>query len=401
VNKYFPILSDTACKLKWGWSTVYLNTGLTASCHRASFSTIPDNFDNFHTTAEKTSARETMLKGQWPTGGCEYCQGVESANGFSDRMLHNSIPGLVSDGTYPTILETYFSNTCNLACLYCNPGLSSSIDAEHIRFGDFAVGGVELLSLKQKPLTELEAKFWHWMKNNFEKLERFHFLGGEPFYQQQLDLLIDFVDQHPNPQLELNLITNLMVDQRILDKKISQLKRLIAEKKLKRLDITASIDCWGAEQEYVRYGLKLDQWLSNFLFLLDQRWIKLNINQTISALTIKTMPRLLQQLAGWRKIRPVGQYFSVTEPGPSYLRPNIFGRGVFDKDFAIVLNLMTGTSGDETTAYKYMQGIANEIETHNMNTAEVNKLFVFLNEKDRRRNTNWRTTFPWLEKYVL
>jgi organic radical activating enzyme len=401
VNKYFPILSDTACKLKWGWSTVYLNTGLTASCHRASFSTIPDNFDNFHVTAEKTRAREIMSKGQWPTGGCEYCQGVESAHGFSDRMLHNSIPGLVSDGTYPAILETYFSNTCNLSCLYCNPGLSSSIDAENIRFGDFAVGGVELISLKQKPLTELEPKFWHWMKNNFEKLERFHFLGGEPFYQRQLDLLIDFVDQHSNPQLELNLITNLMVDQRILDKKISQLKRLIAEKKLKRLDITASIDCWGAEQEYVRYGLKLDQWLSNFLFLLDQRWIKLNINQTISALTIKTMPELLQQLAVWRKIRPVGHYFSVTEPGPSYLRPNIFGRGVFDKDFASVLNSMTGTSSDEITAYKYMQGIADEIETHDMNTVEVNKLFVFLNEKDRRRNTNWRTTFPWLEKYVL
>jgi organic radical activating enzyme len=401
VNKYFPILSDTACKLKWGWSTVYLNTGLTASCHRASFSAIPDNFDNFHTTNEKTSARETMSKGQWPTGGCEYCQGVESANGFSDRMLHNSIPGLVSDGTYPAILETYFSNTCNLACLYCNPGLSSSIDAENIRFGDFAVGGVELISLKQKLLTELEPKFWHWMKNNFNKLERFHFLGGEPFYQRQLDILIDFIDQHPNPQLELNLITNLMVDQQILDKKINQLKRLISQKKLKRLDITVSIDCWGAEQEYVRYGLKLDQWLSNFLFLLDQRWIKLNINQTISALTIKTMPELLQQLAVWRKIRPVGHYFSVTEPGPSYLRPNIFGRGVFDKDFEHVLNLMTGTSSDEATAYKYMQGIANEIETHDMNTVEVKKLFVFLNEKDQRRNTNWHTTFPWLEKYVL
>ena len=33
-NKKFPIVSDTACQLKWNWSTVFLSTGETASCHR-------------------------------------------------------------------------------------------------------------------------------------------------------------------------------------------------------------------------------------------------------------------------------------------------------------------------------------------------------------------------------
>jgi hypothetical protein len=28
-------------------------------------------------------------------------------------------------------------------------------------------------------------------------------------------------------------------------------------------------------------------------------------------------------------------------------------------------------------------------------------LLHYLNEIDNRRNLNWRTTFPWLEKYVL
>jgi organic radical activating enzyme len=401
VSKYFPIISDTACKLKWGWSTVYLNTGLTASCHRASFGNIPDNFDDFHNTFEKVTARQTMLDGQWPTGGCEYCQGIEAKGGFSDRMLHNSIPGLVTDGTVPAILETYFSNTCNLACLYCNAGLSSSIESENNRFGDFNVGGVHLPTLKQKQISELEPKFWHWLTKNFSNLERFHFLGGEPFYQKQLDTLIEFIDQNPNPLLELNIVSNLMVDSTLLNNKIDQIKQLIAKKKLKRLDITASIDCWGIEQEYVRYGLDMTQWLNNFLFLLDQRWIKLNINQTISVLTIKTMPALLAQLSTWRQTRPVGHYFSVTEPGPSYLRPNIFGRGVFDKDFEHVLNLMTGNGVDDTCARQYMLSIADEIEAHEKNDEELKKLFVFLNEKDRRRKTNWRTTFPWLEKYVL
>ena len=407
MNKFFPIYSETACKLKWGWSTLYLNSGETASCHRASFSALtPQNFSNFHNTDTKIQARELMADGHWPAGGCEYCQQVEQSGGVSDRLLHNSIPGLYPLQTdtvtaSPAILEVYFNNTCNLACLYCNPGLSSSIDQEHSKFGPFVQEGVTLLPLEKKNITELEPEFWKWMNENFGTLERFHFLGGEPLYQKQLDMFLDFVEDNPNPNCEFNMVTNLMVSNAIVVNQIARIKQLVAKRKLKRLDITASIDCWGAEQEYVRYGLDLDTWLANFKYLLDQRWIKLNINQTISVLTIKTMPELMKHLNEWRKVRPVGHYFSVTEPGPSYMRPNIFGSGVFDKDFESVLNLMPNGTTDEQRAFEYMSGIAQEVETHTINKEEVNKLVIFLNEKDRRRQTNWRNTFPWLTEYVV
>lgn len=410
VKKYFPIQTETACKSKWGWSTLYLNSGKTASCHRSSFSNLTiDNIDNFHNTDVKLQARQLMLNGQWPSGGCEYCANIEKSGGFSDRQLHNSIPGLFPDNLDSThvdvsILEVYFSNICNLSCLYCNPGLSSSIDQENTKFGSFKSAGVELVPLESKHLKELEPKFWNWFEKNFHKIGRFHFLGGEPLYQKQFNQLVEFVDQNPNPNCELGVVTNLMISSDILKNKVNQIKKLMTKRKLKSFDVTVSIDCWGDEQEYVRYGLKLDTWLENFLFLLDQRWITLNINQTISALTIKTMPDLITKLQEWRKVRSIGHYFSVTEPGPSYLRPNIFGPGVFDKDFESVLNLMPNQTDNEKRSYQYMLGIANEIKTNTLNKYEINNLFIFLNEKDRRRGTNWRKTFPWLteyEQYVL
>jgi pyruvate-formate lyase-activating enzyme len=318
-------------------------------------------------------------------------------------MLHNSIPGLFSDQlgtlTDPRILEVYFNNTCNLSCLYCNPGLSSSIDQEYKKFGDFDVDGVKLESLGQKHIQDLEPAFWAWARNNFTKLERFHFLGGEPFYQKQLDTFLDFVDHNPNPNCEFNIITNLMIPPALLKIKIDRVKHILSQRKLKRFDVTVSIDCWGEQQEYVRYGLELNTWLANFKYLLDQKWIKLNINQTISVLTVKTMPELIKQLSEWRQVKPIGHYFSVTEPGPSYLRPNIFGPGVFDKDFEHVLKLMPNDTTDNQRAYQYMQGIATEIEMSTINKTEIDNLFVFLNEKDRRRSTNWRTTFPWLKDF--
>jgi organic radical activating enzyme len=406
MNKYFPIKTETACKLKWAWSTLYLNSGITASCHRASFSKLTtENFNQFHNTPAKVQARDVMLDGQWPTGGCEYCQGIEQSGGTSDRMLQNSIPGLFPEQqgsvTDPAILEVYFNNTCNLSCLYCNPGLSSSIDQEYRKFGDFSVGGVKLEALAQKHIQDLEEPFWAWTQDNFRKLERFHFLGGEPFYQKQLDKFLDFVENSPAPNCEFGVVTNLMIPLPALQSKIIKIKNILAQRKLKRFDITVSIDCWGEAQEYVRYGLDLNTWTTNFEYLLSQKWIKLNINQNISALTVKTMPELINRLNHWRQIRPVGHYFSVTEPGPSYMRPNIFGAGVFDKDFKTVLQLMPRDSEDDRRAYEYMSGIANEIEMAEINQIEIDNLIVFLNEKDRRRQTNWRTTFPWLTKYVV
>ena len=53
-NLQFPIKSASACLNKWTWSTIWLQSGTTASCHRI----IPEefdvkDFDNFHNTSEK------------------------------------------------------------------------------------------------------------------------------------------------------------------------------------------------------------------------------------------------------------------------------------------------------------------------------------------------------------
>ena len=133
-SKFFPIKTDTACQLKWNWSTLYLHQGKTASCHRTGWSQItPDTFDSFHNTPEKLQDRQYMLAGQWPANSCAYCREIEAVGGTSDRQLHLTIPNLVpreldADTTAisvtPTILEIFLNNTCNLSCLYCLPSLS-------------------------------------------------------------------------------------------------------------------------------------------------------------------------------------------------------------------------------------------------------------------------------------
>jgi len=407
-DKYFPIKTATACQLKWAWSTVFLNSGITRSCHRTAESELTsENFFDFHNTPLKLSDRKMMLEGKWPETNCSYCREIEEVGGFSDRMRQQTIPNLTPvelDGDpeaiiiSPSIVEVYFNNACNLGCLYCSASLSSTIETENREFGNFESHGIKIIPTPNH-FKDLVPLFWQWFPDGFIKVKRLHVLGGEPFYQKEFDKLLDMIEKYPNPDCELNIVTNLMVPKKRIEEFVDRFKKLLAARKLKRVDITCSIDCWGIEQEYVRWGLNLDSWEENFKLLLDNKWLYLNINQTISALTIKTMPTLLAKLANWRKDRQIGQWFSSVTPGPSYLKGEILGKEEFASTAEEILKLMPMITDEDKSAYQYIDGILKQILATEQNLEEITKLLVYLNEKDRRRNTNWRQTFPWLIKY--
>jgi hypothetical protein len=408
-KKYFPIKTATACQLKWAWSTIYLNSGVTASCHRTGMSEITaENFSTFHNTPLKLADRTSMLQGKWPEESCKYCKDIEDLGGISDRMRQLTIPNLVPpeldhDNTAinisPTIVEVFFNNTCNLGCLYCNPGLSSTIETENKKFGDFKTKGIELVN-SQNQFKNLSTYFWDWFPTGFKTIKRFQFLGGEPFFQKEFDRLLSMIEQYPNSDCEFNIVTNLMVSTEQLESYLDKFKKLLIDKKLKRIDITCSIDCWGPQQEYVRWGLDLNQWQSNFEILVTNKWIYLNINQTISALTIKTIPELLFKLQIWRQHRHIGHWFSAVSPGPSYLHPKILGEEFFE-DAEKILSLMPNITEEDKQAFAYMNGILNQIIESKQDLDEIAIMLVYLNEKDRRRKTNWRDIFPWLIKYEV
>lgn len=402
--KWFPIKTETACQLKWAWSTVRLYSGTTSSCHRVQPDSIDaDNFANFHNTPKKLRDRALMLNGEWPQGGCEYCKHIEDAGGFSDRKLHLNIPDQtpveletnpVAINVTPKILEVYFDNVCNMSCLYCWDGFSSKIQQENAKHGRFEKHGVVIDNIATRAdTTALTSSMWLWMERNHHHLARFNVLGGEPFYQKQFEQCLDFFEHHPSPNLEFNVVSNLMISSDKLRTIIDKIQNLVTSQKIKRFDLTASIDCFGAEQEYVRYGLDLEQWKTNFEFLVNQPWIVLNINQTLSGLTIKTIPEMLTYVNQVKGTRPVGHYFSTVVMTHEFMHPGIFGHGFFDKDFTEILECIP-----ESTARQYMQGIQMQINAEPRDQNKINQLGIFLDEMDRRRNTNWREVFPWLTK---
>jgi hypothetical protein len=410
--KYFPIKTATSCQLKWTWSTIRLYDGTTSSCHRVDPDTITANtFGNFHNTAKKVADRQLMLAGQWPAGGCEYCKNIEDAGGSSDRMFHLKIPDLSPSELHtdptsivvtPRIVEVYFDNVCNMSCVYCWDGFSSKIQQENLKFGRFENQGVVIDNVA-RPVSDhasITQSFWQWFSDNCHQVRRLHVLGGEPFFQPQFEECLDFFKKHPCPDLELNVISNLKISQSKLQSILDKINILIAQRHIKRFDLTASIDCFGPAQEYVRFGIDLHQWRQNFELLANTPFVTLNINQTLSGLTIKTIPELLKFVNQFRKNREIGHYFSTTVMTYDFLHPGIFGPGFFSQDFDNIIQEMPSDTWQQQEAKKYMEGITMQINSCTRNDLEIVKLATFLNEMDRRRGLSWRQTFPWLATEV-
>jgi hypothetical protein len=417
-KQVFPIKSDTGCLLKWAWSTVYLGQGTTSSCHRTDqFPIDPDNFANFHNQLEKLSARRLMQAGGWPQAGCQYCEKIEAAGGMSDRQyqLH---AGHDQDRTpqellknpnavevIPTILEIYFNNTCNMSCLYCGPHFSSQWADENRKYGLYEKGPVKFGWFKEiNPQYEkMLADFWKYLTDNdrYLHIRQYQIAGGEPFYQKEFEQSLEFWEQHPNPNLTFNMITNLKVAPKKFQAYIDRFGRMVEQGHLKRLQISSSLDCWGPQQEYVRWGLDLTEWQENFEYLLDKPWVQQCINSAITPLTIKTLPELILRMNFYNDHLPAEKQISysfMTVMAPNWMDPAIFGAGVFDQDFERILEIMRVNTLGEKSAKEHMMGIGRQISQAPRNLTLITGLKDYLSEIDRRRNTDWRKLFPWLDQ---
>jgi len=413
-KKYFPIRTKTSCQLKWSWTSLFLDSGVSKTCHRTTEHKLTtENFKNFHNNEKVLEDRKKMLQGEWPEGNhCSHCRLIEENGGVSDRLHMIDIPDLYPEEldedpqsitVEPTVVEVFLSKLCNLGCLYCNAELSSTINTENKRFDipiNFSPDLKRDFSPTKSNYSNLLTAFWEWFPNGFPKLKRFHILGGEPFLQKEVEIILDYIEEYPNPQCELNIITNLSYPKEKLEYFVARFKKLLSRRKIKRVDITCSIDCWGEEQEYTRYGINLDQWEDNFNYLLEQRYLYLSINQTITTLTVKSMPDLLKKLQEWRKKRPVHHAFCLVVSTDTYTHPTVLPGHIWKEDCKKILDLMPRDTERNNKAWEYMKGSLDTMLNSDGDPEKLKTLVRFLDEKDRRRNTNWRSVYPWLEEFV-
>lgn len=400
-------LNDPACGYKFGWSTIRLWTNDTASCHRCDYESIPDNFNDFHNTPEKLIARMKMALGMWPEKGCEYCRDIEAVDGISDRMDFSNInvvknkklvpQELIENFTLktsPTIVEVYFNNNCNMKCVYCNSGFSSLWEVEDIKFGST----YGTMPKRAKGYEERVEKWFNWLKINGQTLQEYNVLGGEPFYQDELQANIDLFKEHPHPNLKFRIFSNFKVQKDRFRKYLKDLRSLVVENKVGSVRLISSIDCWGEQQEYVRTGFKMEQWKENMdILIYEFPEIEIHCHGTMCALTLKTAKDLANIIGDYSKVRRIFQTYNLLV-GPEFMQNSVFPYGFFDKDIKKLQAAIT-EYGDIHRANQIL-GYKDEFNSKPYEPEKIKELVTYLDTLDKRRNTNWKEVFPWLDAFI-
>ena len=222
---------------------------------------------------------ETILQGEQNTQikqcmnvhekhpGCTHCHRHEkdtnSYNIRSDRYYYLKSLSKVPYSTYDTndtslrTIDMRWRNTCNLACVYCGPELSSNWAKE---LGvDITVNETQL------------AKTKHYVLENAPNLKNVYLAGGEPLLMKENVELLDRLD----PSCEVRINTNL-----------TNLKSPVYERasKFRNVHWTVSVETMADEFEYIRHGAKWNTFLENLQTItqLDHRisfnmlWFVLN-----------------------------------------------------------------------------------------------------------------------------
>lgn len=174
----------------------------------------------------------------------------------------------------PISFDYRIKNLCNFKCRMCGDQLSSSWEAERRMMGDYdREDSVEYWAKKEnKPAIEAfqkevaEAELWEAVKNG--TIEEIYWVGGEPLMWEIHWEIMEYLVKN---DLAKNVWIRYNTNFSRTTYKHWNLKDMLPH--FKQVQICASIDGVGKNVEYVRHGIRWDEWLSNFkdyLFLNDK-----------------------------------------------------------------------------------------------------------------------------------
>lgn len=460
-RKQLDLVSPSFCLAKWLQVTLHLHNGQTHSCHHPAPHHIPlaelkDDHTTLHNTEFKKDQQRMMIEGDKPNE-CQYCWNVEDLPGeqTSDRIMKSTwmiqdippintalveidaIPKVVEsmnlgESINPHYVEVSFSNVCNFKCSYCSPVYSSKWVSEISNHGPYYLTNREHNGLEwykqnnEMPIHHTEdnpyvAAFWEWWPELVKTLKIFRITGGEPLLDKNTFKVMDMLEETPRPEMEFSINSNLGSSDAVIDNYISSIKSLLDQKKIKRHVLYTSVDGHGAQAEYGRNGLDYDKWLQNINKILQELpSVKIAIMCTANIFTITSYKRLLEDVYELKV-----KYMSNSRQMPltidtSILRwPHHQCAAILPNDYEELLDdaynyaLEREEANGTNAAYKgffqfeiekirrfveFAKNPPNENEGTNELTSKRD-FYLFVNEHDRRRGTNFLETFPELTEF--
>jgi sulfatase maturation enzyme AslB (radical SAM superfamily) len=187
---------------------------------------------------------------------------------FTDTLFPHKIQELIDttdDTGYTTMVPVSYdyrlSNLCNFKCRMCGDQLSSSWEAEN-KVNDRLQDEPWLIPNNRRKITNFQKEVLEEELQaavDEDVIEEIYWVGGEPLmWERHWTIMDQLKDSKRKKEITIRYNTNLS---RVDYKKYNLFDMLEG---FKAMNICASIDGAGAIGEYIRTGIKWDDWLDNF-----------------------------------------------------------------------------------------------------------------------------------------
>ena len=311
---------------------------------------------------------------------CNFCQEKESRGVESFRQRVELKPtGIKNDNDIGkiTTLEFQIDSDCNAACLICGPHNSTTwqkYNLGQIENKNKSNKKIDLISDYQTTLRYEKAKSFI----SFKDINLVSFLGGEPLINDfHKKVLLDIQKHKPLQETTVRYVTN--------GSKQPDPDTIELWKQVEHLEILFSLDGTGEHFNYWRWPLQWSQVENNIKYLIDLNLPSVNfrISSAINPFTIFYYDRYM----AWEKeifinypINDIrfAKAFDATGVVNTHCIPLKLQEVVKQKyaDYPWLVNRMRPFVENAYSAFM------NHIELH-----------------DKKRNTNWRETFPEIVQY--
>jgi hypothetical protein len=434
------------CLAKWTQVTLQLQTGHNHSCHhprthKISEKEIARNPSALHNTQYKKLRRREMLTGKRPAE-CDYCWGVEdTSDRFSDRVFKSNeswskphfneiVNADWRENINPKYVEVAFSNACNFKCSYCGPPYSSTWMDEINNHGAYPTSdnfnGMEGMIAENKvPILHKDYNpyvkaFWKWWPELYRDLHTFRITGGEPMLAKDTWKVLDYIieQKEPNRNLNFAINSNLGLRTEMIEKLITKINKIEDEGRVNEFIIFTSLDSWGKQAEYQRFGLDFNLFWDNLNLILEKcPRVNVTIMSTYNALSVPNYDKLIRGVYDLKTTYGSDDRYwnSAVFLDSSYLRfplhqtaqvlPKEMSKLVYKQaqltEYMATPNFETRLIGYSDIEVQKIKRIYDWMQSTDEEKiiGQRQNFYRFFKEHDRRRKTNFKKVFPELADF--
>lgn len=303
--------------------------------------------------------RDAMLKGEKHLR-CQRCWSAESTGVKSRREQSNewaSAWGFFDNKIELKRVDYWIGNTCNLACVICDPYASSRWHADAALLG----------RNKNEMFMVTSTEYW---KDIPDTVISVHFTGGEPLLSKDHNNFLDSIKNKDKVELIYNTNGTVKPSERTVEL-WNQFDKVI---------LVLSFDDINQRLEYQRYPLDWNKFLDNLRYLKSLEKIKLETLTTIGLLNVFSFP----EVYNW--------FLDFFNPSEENCHSVQYAHGVTNcqrmpAKFKSVMEELYKNMPDKFNFSKFIEFTNDDIDP---------KFFDYLERLDKIRNLDYKKVFPYL-----